>query len=79
MNGISTNTLSGLQLRALRQVILDAFEPNDFVRLLSDHLGKKFRNFVSEGSFENQVFELLNAFRGRGFAGQNYASGDAVD
>ena len=64
---LNTNALDGLQLKALRETILDAFDPNEFARLLSDHLNKRFHNFVPVAPFEDQVFDLLNAFRGRGW------------
>jgi Trypsin-like peptidase domain/Effector-associated domain 1 len=67
---LDANRLDRLQLRALREAILDAFEPGELQRLLSDRMGKDLRRFVAEGTFEDQVFELLNAFRGRGWLEQ---------
>jgi len=63
--------LDGLQLRALREAILDAFEPDEFGLLLSDRLNQRLYNHVStSANYETQVFQLLNKFRSRGWLDQ---------
>jgi hypothetical protein len=64
-------SLDGLQLRALREAILDAFEPDEFGQLLSDRLNQRLHNLVpTTVGYETQVFQLLNKFRARGLLDQ---------
>jgi len=50
---------SGLQKRILREGILETFDRSDLEIMLSDNLEVKFANVVGAGTYEKQVFDLI--------------------
>jgi S1-C subfamily serine protease len=60
-------TLTSAQQRELREVIIDAYSPGDLAILARDHLGQPLHNLVASGTYRQQVFELVEACRQRGW------------
>jgi len=65
---------SGLQKKILREAILDTFNRDDLAIMLSDELGVKLAAIVGLGTFEKEVFELIEWARQRGRLSQLIAA-----